>query len=77
MKKNKLNHNRAIMMGIMAMSLVVLAVVIFFWMWCFPAGTGTGEPAEELPAGWEELLREDSISAVTPAVRTDSQDAPL
>ncbi len=36
MKHNKLNHNRSIMLGIMAMALVVLTVTIVFWMWCFP-----------------------------------------
>ena len=36
MKKNKLNHNFQIMFGIMAAAVVLLGVVIFFWMWCFP-----------------------------------------
>lgn len=63
MRKNKLNHNRAIMMGVMAMSMVVLIVVVIFWMWCFPAGTSPNEPAEELPEGWEVLLQEDNLSA--------------
>ena len=39
MKRNRLNHNREIMMGVMALAVVVLGVVIFFWMWCFPNGT--------------------------------------
>lgn len=38
MRKNKLNHNRQIMFGIMAMAIVVLGAVIFFWMWCLPEG---------------------------------------
>lgn len=39
MRKNRLNHNRDIMLGVMALAVVVLGVVIFFWMWCFPNGT--------------------------------------
>lgn len=38
MRKNKLNHNRQIMFGIMAMAIVVLGAVMFFWMWCLPDG---------------------------------------
>lgn len=30
MRKNKLNHNREFMLGIMAMALVVLAVVVLY-----------------------------------------------
>lgn len=40
MKKNKLNHNFQIMFGIMAAAVVLLGVVIFFWMWCFPITKG-------------------------------------
>lgn len=40
MKKNKLNHNFHIMFGIMAAAVVLLGVVIFFWMWCFPITKG-------------------------------------
>lgn len=29
-------------MGVMALAVVVLGVVIFFWMWCFPNGTSRG-----------------------------------
>ena len=39
MKKRRANPNKGIMFGIMAMAVVVLAVVVFFWMWCFPDGT--------------------------------------
>ncbi len=47
MKKNKLNHNKQIMFGIMAMAIVVLCVVIFFWMWCLPPdGQHTGSRPE-------------------------------
>lgn len=38
MRKNKLNHNRQFMFGIMAMAIVVLGVVVLFWMWCLPDG---------------------------------------
>ena len=41
MKKRRANPNKGIMFGIMAMAVVVLAVVVFFWMWCFPDGRGT------------------------------------
>ena len=44
MKKKRANPNKGIMFGIMAMAIVVLAVVVFFWMWCLPDGThGTEE----------------------------------
>lgn len=39
MRKNKLNHNKEMMLGVMALAVVVLCTVIFFWMWCFPNGT--------------------------------------
>jgi|GEM_PF-6764130 len=58
MRKNKLNHNREFMLGIMAMALVVLAVVVLFWMWCFPVGNTSGEPEEPLPPAIEELFRD-------------------
>lgn len=58
MRKNKLNHNREFMFGIMAMALVVLAVVIIFWLWCFPNGTGQSEPEDALPPALEEALRD-------------------
>ena len=32
MKKKRANPNKGIMFGIMAMAVVVLAVVVFFWM---------------------------------------------
>ena len=38
MKKNKLNHNREIMLGVMALAVVSLGVVVFFWLWCFLGG---------------------------------------
>ena len=48
MKKKRANPNKGIMFGIMAMAVVVLAVVVFFWMWCFPDGThGTEETQTE------------------------------
>ena len=47
MKKRRANPNKGIMFGIMAMAVVVLAVVVFFWMWCFPDGThGTEEVSD-------------------------------
>lgn len=32
-------------MGVMALAVVVLGVVVFFWMWCFPEGTSSGNAA--------------------------------
>ncbi len=70
MRHNKLNHNRGIMMGIMAMALVVLTVTIIFWMWCFPtvkaepeapmAGCtvtmGAGFSADSVQVHWNDSL---------------------
>lgn len=39
MRKKQSNHNRTFMFGIAAMAVVVLAVIVFFWLWCFPNGT--------------------------------------
>lgn len=39
MRNKRLNHNKDIMLGVMALAIVVLAVVVVFWMWCFPDGT--------------------------------------
>ena len=38
MKERRRNPNKGIMLGIMAMAIVVLAVVVVFWLWCFPDG---------------------------------------
>lgn len=40
MRRKRTNHNRTFMFGIAAMAVVVLAVIVFFWLWCFPNGTG-------------------------------------
>ena len=46
MRNRKLNHNKGIMLGIMAMAVVVLAVVVVFWLWCFPEGSLQAEMDE-------------------------------
>lgn len=46
MRNRKLNHNKGIMLGIMAMAVVVLAVVVVFWLWCFPDGSLQAETDE-------------------------------
>lgn len=46
MRRKNLNHNKGIMLGIIAMAVVVLGVVMVFWMWCFPGGTGTTGAAD-------------------------------
>ena len=56
MKKKRANPNKGIMFGIMAMAVVVLAVVVFFWMWCFPDGTQT-----EYRISLDEGFRGDSV----------------
>lgn len=47
MRQRRLNHNKDIMLGVMALAVVVLGVVVFFWMWCFPDGT-PHEDAEKM-----------------------------
>ena len=62
MKKKRANPNKGIMFGIMAMAVVVLAVVVFFWMWCFPDGThGTEEAQTEYRISLDEGFRGDSV----------------
>lgn len=62
MKKKRANPNKGIMFGIMAMAVVVLAVVVFFWMWCFPDGThGTEETQTEYRISLDEGFRGDSV----------------
>lgn len=62
MKKKRANPNKGIMFGIMAMAVVVLAVVVFFWMWCFPDGThGTEEARTEYRISLDEGFRGDSV----------------
>ena len=62
MKKKRANPNKGIMFGIMAMAIVVLAVVVFFWMWCFPDGTrGTEETRTEYRISLDEGFRGDSV----------------
>lgn len=50
----KLNHNMKFMYGIMALALVVLAVVIVFWLWCFPQGV----PDRQLQNRYQVLLED-------------------
>lgn len=33
------SFNRGVMLGVMATAVVVLAVSVCFWLWCFPEGT--------------------------------------
>mgnify|MGYP000549045004 CR=1 FL=1 len=59
MKKRRANPNKGIMFGIMAMAVVVLAVVVFFWMWCFPDGTEGART--EYRISLDEGFRGDSV----------------
>lgn len=45
MRKNKLNHNREFLFGIMALAVLVLCVVVVFWLWCFPDAIKTKNSA--------------------------------
>lgn len=65
MRKNKLNHNRQFMFGIMAMAIVVLGVVVLFWMWCLPDG-GLKGPAEPCccTVNIDEAFLGDSLQVV-------------
>ncbi len=38
MRNKKVNYNRQIMMGVMALAVAVFVVVVAFWVWCFPNG---------------------------------------
>lgn len=51
----KLNHNMKFMFGIMALALVVLAVVVVFWLWCFPQGVSQ-------QSGRYQILLEDGFA---------------
>lgn len=64
MKKNKLNHNKQIMFGIMAMAIVVLCVVIFFWMWCLPPGGLQAGNIAERSIILNENLMGDSLQII-------------
>lgn len=44
MRNKRLNYNRQIMLGVMALAVAVLVVVVAFWVWCFPNGTATPTP---------------------------------
>ena len=62
MRRKRTNPNKGIMFGIMAVAVVVLAVVVFFWMWCFPGGTrGEGEARTEYRIFFDEGFRGDSV----------------
>lgn len=50
MRHKRLDHNRGIMLGIMAMAIVVLGVVVAFWLWCFPGMFGPEGTAQQQPA---------------------------
>lgn len=38
-RRKAAGFNRAVMFGVMATAVVVLAVAVAFWIWCFPDGT--------------------------------------
>lgn len=38
-RRKAAGFNRAVMLGVMATAVVVLAVAVAFWIWCFPDGT--------------------------------------
>ncbi len=62
MRKKRKNPNKGIMFGIMAMALVVLAVVVSFWMWCFPDGThGAGAERAEYRISVDGSFLGDSV----------------
>ena len=50
MRHKRLDHNRGIMLGIMAMAIVVLSVVVTFWLWCFPGMFGPEGTVQQQPA---------------------------
>ena len=79
------NPNKGIMLGIMAMAIVVLAVVVVFWMWCFPDGktqSGGGQTryqvvlAEGFVGDSVMLQVKDSVMWAQ-RVMTDSLEVPL
>ncbi len=62
MKRRKANPNKGIMFGIIGMSVVVLAVAVSFWIWCFPGGTHGAERARtEYRISLDEGFRGDSV----------------
>ncbi|MCD8317707.1 MAG: hypothetical protein LUC45_02095 [Paraprevotella sp.] len=63
MKRRRANPNRTVMIGIMLMAVVVLAVVVDFWMWCFPNGVphSSSVPATKYDILLSEGLRGDSV----------------
>lgn len=61
MKRKVANPNRGLMWGIMAMAIIVLAVVVVFWMWCFPNGVKTETPQAEYQIVLGSGFRGDSL----------------
>ena len=53
--RKRSNPNKGVMLGIMSMAIVVLAVVVVFWMWCFP--DGKSKPGDGL-AHYQVVLAE-------------------
>lgn len=50
------------MLGIMAMAIVVLAVVVVFWMWCFPEGKSKpGDGLAHYQVVLAEGFKDDSV----------------
>lgn len=62
MRNKKLNYNRQIMMGVMALAVAVFVVVVAFWVWCFPNGTAVLSPvAARYTVAFSESFGADSI----------------
>lgn len=49
------------MLGVMALAVVVLGVVIFFWMWCFPGGAASRESVSDYRLVLSEGFKGDSV----------------
>ena len=79
------NPNKGIMLGIMAMALVVLAVGVVFWMWCFPDGktqSGGGQTRYQVVlaegfVGDSVMLQVNDSVMWAQRVMADSLEVPL
>ena len=79
------NPNKGIMLGIMAMAIVVLAVVVVFWMWCFPDGktqSGVGQTRYQVVlaegfVGDSVMLQVNDSVMWAQRVMADSLEVPL
>ena len=52
------------MYDIMALALIVLAVVIVFWLWCFPQGTPDQNRPDRFQILLEDGFTDDSLQVV-------------